>query len=70
MQNIVKTEWLDVNNLHFTKNHWRNAIFSGKSTSYILQRKNQVKMPSTDEERFPSGCIQLANTGNGGKLSM
>jgi transposase len=55
---------------HFSKEDWHNVIFSDESTFYVLQRKNQVKIWRTDEERLHQDCIQQVNTGNGGKVGI
>ncbi|CAF1667223.1 unnamed protein product, partial [Rotaria magnacalcarata] len=55
---------------HFSKHDWRNVIFSDESTFYVLERKNQVKIWRTDEERLHPDCIQQVNTGRGGKLGI
>lgn len=55
---------------HFTNEDWRNVIFSDESTFYVLQRKNQVKIWRTDEERLHPDCIEQATTGNDGKLGI
>ncbi|CAF4418049.1 unnamed protein product, partial [Rotaria magnacalcarata] len=55
---------------HFSKHDWRNVIFSDESTFCVLERKNQVKIWRTDEERLHPDCIQQVNTGRGGKLGI
>lgn len=55
---------------HFSKSDWRNVIFSDESTFYVLERKNQVKIWRTDEERLHQGCIQQMNTGKAGKVGI
>ncbi|CAF4837101.1 unnamed protein product [Rotaria sp. Silwood1] len=55
---------------HFTKSDWRNVIFSDESTFYVLQRKNQVKIWRTDEERLHPDCVQQVNTVNGGRVGI
>lgn len=55
---------------HFSPDDWRNVIFSDESTFYVLERKNQVKIWRTDEERLHQDCIQQVNTGRGGKLGI
>ena len=77
----IKKQWLSAKHrrrrmewckkyTHFTKFNWRNVIFSDESTFYVLQRKNQVKIWRTDEERLHPDCIQQLNTNNGGKLGI
>ena len=56
--------------VHFSKEDWHNVIFSDDSTFYVLQRKNQVKIWRTHEERLHQDCIQQVNTGNGGKVGI
>ena len=51
---------------HFSQNNWQSAIFSDQSTFYVLERKNQVKIWRTDEERLH----QQVSTGKGGKLGI
>jgi len=77
----IKKQWLNAQHrkqrvawctqyAHFTKDDWRNVIFSDESTFYVLQRKNQVKIWRTDEERLHPDCIEQLTTGNGGKLGI
>ena len=77
----LKKQWLSVKHREqrvawcrkyagFTRDDWRNIIFSDESTFYVLERKNQVKVWRTDEERLHQDCIQQVNTGRGGKLGI
>ena len=55
---------------HFSQNDWRSVIFSEESMFYVLERKNQVKIWRTDEERLHQDCIQQVSTGKEGKLGI
>ena len=48
---------------HFSQNDWRGVIFSDESTFCVLERKNQVKIWRTDEERLHQDCIQQVSRG-------
>ena len=77
----LKKQWLDREHreqrvawcrrhAHFSQNDWRSVIFSDEPMFYVLERKNQVKILHTDEERVHQDCIQLVSTGKRGKLDI
>ena len=55
---------------HWTFQDWRKAIFTDKSTFYTLQRKTEVKIWRTDDERLLPDCIQQMNNGDNGKVGI
>ena len=55
---------------HSSMDDWRKVIFSDESRFYVLERKNQVEIWRTDEERLYLDCLQQVNTGRGEKLGI
>ena len=55
---------------NWTKEQWRQVIFSDESVFYVLKRKNQVKIWRTNDELLLPECVEQANTGDGGKITI
>lgn len=56
--------------LQWTTDDWRRVIFSDESTFYVLKRKNLCKIWRLEKEKLLPECLELANTGDDGKLGI
>ena len=54
----------------WTSDDWGKVIFSDGSTFYVLKRKNLVKIWRLEKEKLLPGCLEQANTGDGGKFGI
>lgn len=77
----IKKQWLSTSHrekrvlwcqehLNWTIDQWKNVIFSDESTFYVLKRKNLCKIWRLEKEKLLPECLELANTGDGGKLGV
>ena len=56
--------------MNWTSDDWKNVIFLGESTFYVLKRKNQCKIWRLETEKLLPVCFQQSNTGDGGKVGI
>ncbi|CAF3183212.1 unnamed protein product [Rotaria socialis] len=77
----VKKQWLGVKHrkqrmawctqhMNWTRDDWKNVIFSDESTFYVLKRKNQRKIWRLDKEKLLLECLEQTNIGDGGKVGI
>ena len=54
---------------NWTVEDWKNVLFSDESTFYVIKRKSETKIWRTKTDQWREGCMEVAATGGGGRVS-